>query len=82
MYDPITRICTGVGHWELTTNSGEQFILPKRWYKHIPTQSQVYGWLSDAGFSIERTYLNYTVEPIPELIIEAVNRAIIWARKL
>ncbi|SDM49178.1 class I SAM-dependent methyltransferase [Paenibacillus jilunlii] len=82
VYDPITRICTGVGHWELTTNSGEQFILPKRWYKHIPTQSQVYGWLSDSGFSIERTYLNYTAEPIPELIIEAVNRAIIWARKL
>ncbi|OKP91717.1 hypothetical protein A3844_00925 [Paenibacillus helianthi] len=82
VYDPITQICNGTGHWELTTNSGEQIILPKRWYKHIPTQTQVYDWLSDAGFTIECTYHNYTVEPIPEPIVEATNRAIIWARKL
>jgi len=82
VYDPVTQICAGTGHWELTTNSGEQIIISKQWYKHIPTQLQVYGWLSDAGFTIERTYHNYTDEPIPEPIVEATNRAIIWARKL
>lgn len=82
VYDPITQICTGTGHWELTTNSGEQINITKCWYKHIPTQMQVYDWLSDAGFTIEHTYQNYTAEPIPEPIGEATNRAIIWARKL
>ncbi|MFP4975147.1 class I SAM-dependent methyltransferase [Paenibacillus sp. CN-4] len=82
VYDPITQVCTGIGHWEITTNSGEKINIPKYWYKHIPTQMQVYDWLSDAGFTIERTYQNYTAEPIPEPIIEATNRAIIWARKL
>lgn len=81
VYDPITQICTGTGHWELTTNSGEQIIIPKRWYKHIPTLTQVYDWLSDAGFTIERTYQNYTAEPIPKPIVKATNRAIIWAKK-
>lgn len=82
LYDPITQICTGTGHWELTTNSDEQFIVPNRWYKHIPTQTQVYNWLSDARFTIERTYQNYTDEPIPEPITESTKRAVIWARKL
>ena len=81
MYDPVTQICTGTGHLELTTNNGEQIIIPERWYKHIPTQAQVYNWLTKAGFTIERTYLNYTSEPIPEPITEATNRATIWARK-
>lgn len=82
VYDPITQICTGTGHWELTTNSGERIIIPKRWHKHIPTQTQVYDWLSDAGFTIECTYQNYTAESIPVPIVEATNRAIIWAKKL
>ena len=42
IYDPITQICAGTNHWELTTNTGELFIKPERWYNHIPTQSQVY----------------------------------------
>lgn len=57
-------------------------MIPKHWYKHIPKLRQVYGWLSDAGFVIERTYQNYTAEPVPEPINKAVNRAVIWARKL
>lgn len=82
VYDPITQICTGTGHWELTTNSGELVMIPQRWYKHIPKLRQVYDWLSEAGFVIERTYQNYTDEPIPEPIGEAVSRAVIWAKKL
>jgi len=82
VYDPVTQICAGIKHWELTTNSGEQIIILKRWYKHIPTLKQVYGWLSDAGFTIERTYHNYTDEPIPEPIVKTTRRATIWARKL
>ncbi|MDR0818742.1 MAG: class I SAM-dependent methyltransferase [Oscillospiraceae bacterium] len=81
VYDPVTQICSGVSHWELTTNNGEQFILPTRWYKHIPTQTQVYDWLKDAGLTIERTYVNYSDEPIPEPITESTHRATIWARK-
>lgn len=81
VYDPVTQICTGAGHWELTTNNGEQFIIPKRWYKHIPTQQQVYGWLANAGFTIERTYRNFTSAPLPEPITEETHRATIWARK-
>jgi hypothetical protein len=38
--------------------------------------------LQDAGFTIERTYHNYTDESIPEPIVEATHRAVIWAKKL
>ncbi|WNS40807.1 class I SAM-dependent methyltransferase [Paenibacillus sp. MMS20-IR301] len=82
VYDPITQVCSGTGHSELTTNSGEKLIISKRWYKHIPTQAQVYNWLAEAGFSIERTYQNFTDEPMPEPIGEATHRAIIWAQKI
>ncbi|MNW31459.1 hypothetical protein D3C74_83750 [compost metagenome] len=82
VYDPITQICSGTSHYELTTNSGEKLIISNRWHKHIPTQVQVYNWLSEAGFSIERTYQNFTDEPIPEPIGEATKRAIIWAKKI
>lgn len=76
------KIAAKSGHYELTTNSGEKLIISKRWHKHIPTQVQVYNWLSEAGFSIERTYQNFTDEPIPEPIGEATKRAIIWAKKI
>lgn len=81
-YDPVTQICSGPNHWELTTNNGEQIILssPCR-YKHIPTQAQVYGWLASAGLTIERSYLNFTQDPIPEPIPEHMYRATLWARK-
>ena len=81
VYDPVTQICAGTSHWELTTNNGEQIIISNRFYKHIPTQAQVYQWLAEAGFTIERTYMNYTDDPIPEPIIESTYRAIIWAKK-
>jgi hypothetical protein len=81
VYNSVTQICAGVNHWELTTNNGEQFIIPKVWYKHIPTQAQVYGWLADAGLTVERTYVNYTEEPLAEPITEATHRATIWSRK-
>lgn len=81
VYDPITQICAGTNHWELTTNNGEQIIRSVRFYKHIPTQAQVFRWLREAGFTIERTYMNYTYDPIPEPIIESTHRAIVWARK-
>lgn len=81
VYDPVTQLCIGTDHWELTTNNGEKMIIPDRWYKHIPTQQQVYSWLAEAGFNIERTYLNFTEKPIPVPIPEETYRATIWARK-
>jgi hypothetical protein len=81
VYDPVSQICTGASHFELTTNNGESFIYPVRWYKYIPTQAQVYGWLHAAGFSIERTYHNYTNDPVPEPIDRSTHRVTIWARK-
>lgn len=80
VYDPVTRICAGAGHWEITANSGETFVISKLWHKHIPTQAQVYGWLADAGFAIEKTYRNFTDEPLPEPVSDYC-RATIWARK-
>ena len=81
VYDPVTRICAGASHWELKTNNGESFVISEQWYKHIPSQAQVYGWLSEAGLTIERSYKNYSDEPIPEPIDESTHRATIWARK-
>lgn len=81
VYDPATRICAGPSHWELTTNNGETLILSKVRHKHIPTQTQVYNWLRSAGFTIERTYRNFTGEPLAEPISEGTYRATIWARK-
>ena len=81
VYDPVTQICAGAGHWELHTNNGEEIIIPEQWYKHIPTQAQVYKWIHDAGLIIGRTYHNYSDEPVPEPIIRSTHRAVIWAEK-
>ena len=81
VYDPVTQLCTGVGHWELTANNGERLTVPDLWHKHIPTQTQVYTWLAETGLTIERTYKNYTDQPLPEPIDASTNRATIWARK-
>lgn len=80
VYDPVTQFCTGTSHWELTLNSGEHLIVPELWHKHIPTQAQVYGWLGDAGFEIERTYTNFTDEPLANPVANSC-RATLWARK-
>ena len=81
-YDPVTRIHAGIGHWELTTNNGEQFrYAEKPNYKHIPAFSQVCGWLADAGLTIEKSYRNYTDEPLSETEPDYV-KATIWARKV
>jgi len=79
-YDPVTQIAAGVGHIELTTNTGDQLVILTPSYKHIPTQAQVYNWLKNAGLTIERTYRDYTDTPIPDPI-DAYCRATIWARK-
>jgi SAM-dependent methyltransferase len=82
VYDPVTRICTGTRHWELKTNNGESFVaFTEQWHKYIPTQEQVYSWLREAGLIIERTYKNYTDEPIPEPLDESMHRATIWAKR-
>jgi SAM-dependent methyltransferase len=81
VYDPVTQICTGAGHLEITTNNGEQFILAEQSSKHIPTQAQVYRWLAEAGLTIEKTYKNYSDEPLREPIDESTYRATIWAWK-
>jgi len=80
VYDPVTRICTWASHRELLTNNGERIVESTAGYKHIPTLKQVYGWLADAGFTIEKTYSNYTEEPLDEQHKDNV-RATIWAKK-
>jgi SAM-dependent methyltransferase len=80
VYNPVTQICAGANHLEITTNNGEQIIISELSHKHIPTQAQVYGWLAESGFIIEKTYRNYTSEPLQEPITE-FNRATIWACK-
>ena len=79
VYDPVTRICTWASHTDLTTNNGEQIIESTTGYKHIPSLAQVYGWLVDAGFVIEKTYRNYKDEPLSENEPDYV-KATIWAR--
>ena len=78
-YDPVTRIWSGIGHWKLTTNNGEQIIYAEKpRYKHILSLKQVYGWLTDAGFTVEKTFRNFTGEPIADNEPDHV-RATIWA---
>lgn len=80
VYDPVTQVCAGVGHTDITTAGGEHFVCPRRWYKHIPTKAQVYRWLNEAGLAIERTYRDFTEDPIPEPV-DGCLKAVIWARK-
>jgi hypothetical protein len=82
VYDPVTRICAGVGHFELTTNNGESFIFNQGpWHKHIPTKDIVYGWLEIAGLTVERSYRNYTAEPLREPE-DGYVKATLWAKKV
>lgn len=80
VYDPVTRICTWASHSDLLTNNGERIIKSTMGYKHIPTLKQVYGWLADAGFNVEKTFRNYTSETVSENEPDCV-RATIWAKK-
>lgn len=82
VYDPVTQICAGSGHWELTTANGETFICPKPWHKYIPTLQQVCEWLDNAGLVPEKTYHNYTDAPLPEPLGPSTFRASIWAKKI
>ncbi|OGO91997.1 MAG: hypothetical protein A2Y17_06420 [Clostridiales bacterium GWF2_38_85] len=82
VYDPVTQICAGANHLELKTNNGESIICSKRWYKHIPTQAQIYDWIQKSGFSIEKTYENYTDNPVPQPIAQSTHRVTIWAVKI
>jgi SAM-dependent methyltransferase len=79
-YDPVTQICAGTAHLELVTNAGEAIVIPQQWHKHIPTQAQVYGWLREDGFELERTYRDYSQEPIT-MPAQRYCRATLWARK-
>ena len=81
VYDPVTQMCGGVSHLELTTNNGEEITIAQNWYKHIPKQAQVYEWLAEAGLASEKTYKNFSAEPLPKPVDESVYRATIWARK-
>lgn len=81
VYDPVTRVCTWASHRELLTNNGERIIAPTSGHKHIPALGQVYEWLSDAGFVVEKTYRNHTGEPLSENEPDFV-RATIWAKKM
>ena len=82
VYNPVTRVCTGSNHMEITTKGGESFIVPRQWHKHIPTQGQVWDWLGAAGLAVERTYRNFTDEPVPIPIDEGIFRITLVARKV
>jgi SAM-dependent methyltransferase len=82
VYNPVTRICAGTNHIELTLNTGERLVRPEVWRKHIPTREQVFGWLGEAGLAVERTYKNLTAAPLPNPLDEDCRRATIWARKI
>jgi len=81
VYNPITCISTGTNHLELTTNNGEQIIIPRPWHKHIPSQAQVYAWLTNSGLTIEKAYKNFTTEALPAPPDETTKRATLLARK-
>jgi SAM-dependent methyltransferase len=78
--DPVTRINCRIGHRDLMFGNGERYVKPYTSYKHIPSQEQVYSWLSSAGLVIEKTYKNFSDEPI-ENPLQSHCRATIWARK-
>jgi len=80
LYNPVTQICTWNNHMELIANNGEEINIPKIGYKYIPMLSEVYKWLSDAGFSVEKTYRNYSEESLSENETDFV-RATIRAKK-
>ena len=80
VYDPVTRICTWASHRELLTNNGETIVESSMGHKHIPSLAQVYVWLAEAGFVIEKTWRNYEDTPLDEQDAEFA-RATIWARK-
>lgn len=80
VYNPVTRICTWASHLDIITNNGERIIESTRGYKHIPALEQVYEWLEEAGFIIERTFKNYTDEPLSDNE-PGYARATILARK-
>jgi len=81
VYDSTTRMCAGATHWELTTNGGEHFVISKLWHKHIPSQEHVWSWCAKAGLTIEKTYKNYTQEPVPKPLDETTHRATLLAKK-
>lgn len=81
VYDPVTQLCAGVNHIELKTANGESMICAERWYKHIPTQAQVYDWIHNSGLSIEETFENYTDDPVPLPLSQSTYRVTIWAVK-
>jgi len=80
VYDPVTRICVWASHWDLVTNNGQRIVESTIGHKYIPSLAQVYAWLADAGFTIEKTYRNHENEPLREDEPDYV-RATAWARK-
>ena len=81
VYDPVTRIVTWASHLEILQNNGKNIIKSTKGYKHIPTLKQVYEWLDSAGLTVEKTYRNYTDEPLSNNESDYV-KATIWARKV
>jgi hypothetical protein len=59
-YDPVTRIDCRIYHWDLTLGSGERYVKPYTSYNRFSSQEQVYGWITDAGLVIEKSYKNGT----------------------
>jgi SAM-dependent methyltransferase len=76
-YDRDTQMCWGKGIKELTLPNGEKIMEDVRSLKHIPTLSDVTGWLHAYGFKILTAYGDYEKHPIgPD-----THRAILYARK-
>ncbi|MCL2508093.1 MAG: class I SAM-dependent methyltransferase [Oscillospiraceae bacterium] len=80
IYNPVTQICVWNNHMDLTANNGERIVESTTGHKHIPSLTQVCGWLADAGLTVEKTYKNYTGRPLDEHD-KKFARATIWAKK-
>ncbi|MDR0897385.1 MAG: class I SAM-dependent methyltransferase [Oscillospiraceae bacterium] len=78
--DPVQRLWMGTGHLELTLANGQSLMIPDNWCKYIPTMQQILDWLAEAGFSMVRSYRDYTDAPV-DVEAEACFRATLWAVK-
>lgn len=76
-YDSITQLDKFTRRFELTLKNGETIKHDMLCFKHFATLEQIRGWMTKAGFSIEKEYGDYNGNAIGE----NSQKAIIFARK-
>ena len=76
-YNAATHTCSGKRRWELTAPGEETCSKEELYSKFIPSIAHMKSWVTQAGFSVELSYGDYSGNPIGE----NTSRAIYWARK-